>query len=123
MENRLSEKKLFLESLRLFSFAVILAFAISLWLDDFSYLMGLTLGYGICLINFRFHIMVIDALFGTMTRWSMVLIISSRVIQMAFYAAGLLLAIFIPAWFNIVTVTIGYMLIKTGIYKLSFKRK
>ncbi len=123
MENRLSEKKLFLKSLQLFSYGVVLVFAIGIWLNDFSYLTGLILGYGICLINFRFHIMVIDALFGTMTKWSMVLVIGSRVIQMAIYAAGLLMAIFIPQWFNLITVTIGYMLIKAGIYRLSFQRK
>lgn len=123
MENRFNERKLFLKSLQLFSFGLMATLAISLGLDDFSYLFGLILGYGICVINFRFHIMVIDALLGTMTKWSMVLVISSRVIQMAIYATGLLLAIFLPKLFNLVSVAIGYMFIKAGIYILSFQRK
>ena len=67
----------------MFSYAVVLTFAASIGLDNFSYLIGLVLGYGICLINFRFHIMVIDALLVTMTKRSMILVITSRAIPNA----------------------------------------
>lgn len=123
MENKLDEKKLFLNSMRLFSYGVVGSSIVSYFMNDLSILIGLVLGYAICLINFRFHIFVIDALFGTMTKWSMILIILSRVIQMAIYASGLLLAIFMPAWFNLVTVFIGFMFVKMGIYIFSITGK
>lgn len=123
MENKTSVKKLFLNSMRLFSYGVVVAGIISYFMNDLSILYGLFLGYAICLLNFRFHIYVIDALLGLMSKWSLVVIMLSRVIQMALYAGALLSAIFHPELFNVVSVFVGFMFVKMGIYIFSFTGK
>lgn len=100
--------------------AVILAI-ISLWLKNISFVLGFCLGYFINLIIFKITVISVDGILLMRSKVAMSFMAASRLLKTIIYAIGFLIAIKLPNYFNLFTVTLGYFVIKSTIFYREYR--
>ncbi|MFV0395714.1 MAG: hypothetical protein ACK5LC_15225 [Coprobacillaceae bacterium] len=116
------EKKILNNSITIFIVGFILLTVIAVITSLYTLLSGFLLGYMIGVLAFIITVKFTDMVLlmqDTTARLSSVMFL----IKMAIYATGIILAIKLPDIFHIITVVIGYLIIKVTIYITAYKNK
>lgn len=116
-----SEKEMIKDSVPVFIALAIVIGIISLVLKDIALILGFVLGYVINLIIFQIIVFTVDnvLLFGS-SRSNRIMSIS-YISKMIVYGFGFMLSINFPSIFNIITVTIGYFVLKLSIFYSDYR--
>ncbi len=112
------------QSIKVFLVCEAFFIILSIALNSISYSLGFLLGYLINLVDFRLIQVEADGILSSVdSKMSIFVVILSFILKLVVYAAGLLIAIHFPSFFNIFSVTFGYFVIKLTIFFLGYRNR
>ena len=110
----MNENTVLSHSKYIFLVALAIAGLVSLLLMDISYFLGIIVGYIVSMIIFQIIIKMSDLLFAISSN-TISLVIILFFTKLLIYGLGFFIAIKV-SWINIITVFLGYFIIKITIY-------
>ena len=110
----MNENTVMSHSKYVFLIALAIAGLVSLLLMDISYFLGIIVGYIVSLIIFQIIIKMSDLILAISSN-TISLVIILFLTKLLIYGLGLFIAIKV-SWINIITVFLGYFIIKITIY-------
>lgn len=110
----MSENTVMSHSKYVFLIALAIAGLVSLLLMDISYFLGIIVGYIVSLIIFQIIIKMSDLILAISSN-TISLVIILFLTKLLIYGLGFFIAIKV-SWINIITVFLGYFIIKITIY-------
>ena len=110
----MNEKTVMSHSKYVFLVALAIAGVVSLIVSDISYLIGMIVGYIVSLIVFKMIIKMSDLILAISSN-TISLVIILFLTKLLIYGLGFFIAIKV-SWINIITVFLGYFIIKITIY-------
>ena len=110
----MNEKTVMSHSKYVFLVALAIAGLVSLLLMDISYFLGIIVGYIVSLIIFQIIIKMSDLILAISSN-TISLVIILFLTKLLIYGLGFFIAIKV-SWINIITVFLGYFIIKITIY-------
>ena len=110
----MNEKTVMSHSKYVFLVALAIAGLVSLLLMDISYFLGIIVGYIVSLIIFQIIIKMSDLILAISSN-TISLVIILFLTKLLIYGLGFFIAIKV-SWINIITVLLGYFIIKITIY-------
>lgn len=110
----MNENTVMSHSKYVFLIALAIAGLVSLLLMDISYFLGIIVGYIVSLIIFRIIIKMSDLILAISSN-TISLVIILFLTKLLIYGLGFFIAIKV-SWINIITVFLGYFIIKITIY-------
>ena len=111
------------ESIKVLSILLVIAIIVSFIFHSISFLLGLLLGYIINLIVFRIIQVETDATLAIGGKYSAGLILLIGLAKLALRALGFIVAIKFPMIFHIISVFVGYFVIKLTIFYLGYRMR
>ncbi len=118
----MNEKNVLKTSLKIFIIGLIICIIPSIMSRSIIYISGLTLGYVVSVLTFLLIIKTSTLLLQIRSN-TIVIISFLTLLKTALYASGFLIALLMPEVANIVTVFIGYFIIKVTIYYSSYRSR
>ena len=116
----MNENTVMSHSKYVFLIALAIAGLVSLLLMDISYFLGIIVGYIVSLIIFQIIIKMSDLILAISSN-TISLVIILFLTKLLIYGLGFFIAIKV-SWINIITVFLGYFIIKITIYIYTYRQ-